>query len=122
MESANDSFKNCGSAGTDKLKTECLKYNSSNALIACIVLVMSLVWSTLKVPGKWLHADVTCFFKKGSQLIASNYRGISIGTNMSRILSKIIIERLSTAYENNISNSQYGFRKNLPKMNYSLVI
>ena len=73
---------------------------------------MSLIWSTLKVPGKWLHAEVTCLFKKGSRLVASNYRGISIGTNMSRILSKIIIERLNTAYENNISNSQYGFRKN----------
>ena len=89
-----------------------MKYNSSNTLIACIVLLMSLIWSTLKVPGKWLHAEVTCLFKKGSRLVASNYRGISIGTNMSRILSKIIIERLNTAYENNISNSQYGFRKN----------
>ena len=112
VELAISSFKNNRSAGTDKLKTECLKYNSSNTLIACIVLLMSLIWSTLKVPGKWLHAEVTCLFKKGSRLVASNYRGISIGTNMSRILSKIIIERLNTAYENNISNSQYGFRKN----------
>ena len=112
VELAISSFKNNRSAGTDKLKTECLKYNSSNTLIACIVLLMSLIWSTLKVPGKWLHAEVTCLFKKGSRLVASNYRGISIGTNMSRILSKIIIERLNKAYENNISNSQYGFRKN----------
>ncbi len=43
--------------------------------------------------------------------MASNYRGISIGTNMSRILSKVIIERLKDAYEHNISNSQFGFRK-----------
>ena len=51
VELAISSFKNNRSAGTDKLKTECLKYNSSNTLIACIVLLMSLIWSTLKVPG-----------------------------------------------------------------------
>ena len=106
------SFKNNRSAGTDKLKTECLKYNNSSALIACLVLLLSLIWSTLQVPGKWLHAQVTCLFKKGSRLLASNYRGISIGTNMSRILSKIVIARLEKSYEESISNSQYGFRKN----------
>ena len=31
---------------------------------------------------------------------------------MSRILSKIIIERLKAAYESNINNAQFGFRKN----------
>ena len=31
---------------------------------------------------------------------------------MSRILSKVIIERLKTAYEDSISNAQYGFRAN----------
>jgi len=71
-----------------------------------------MIWSTLKVPTKWLHSEVTCLYKKGSRLLASNYRGISIGTNMSRILSKVIIERLKTAYENSISNAQYGFRAN----------
>lgn len=31
---------------------------------------------------------------------------------MSRILSKVIVERLKDAYEKNISNAQFGFRKN----------
>ena len=44
--------------------------------------------------------------------MASNYRGISIGTNMSRILCKVIISRLKEAYESSISNAQFGFRKN----------
>ena len=106
------SFKNNRSAGTDKLKTECLKYNYSSTLIVCITLLLSLILSSLSVPKKWLHSEVTCLFKKGSWLVASNYRGISIGTNMSRILSKIIIERLKAAYESNINNAQFGFRKN----------
>ena len=112
VEKAISSFKNNRSAGTDKLKTECLKYNYSSTLIVCLTLLLSLIWSTLKVPRKWLHSEVTCLFKKGSRLIASNYRGISIGTNMSRIFCKIIIDRIQDAYENNISNAQFGFRRN----------
>ena len=73
---------------------------------------MSLIWSTLKIPSTWLHAEITSIFKKGSQSLAANYRGISIGANMSRILSKIIINRLKDAYERCISDAQFGFRKN----------
>ena len=105
-------FKNNKSWGTDKTKTEGLKYNSSNALIAAILQLLILIWTCLRVPTQWLQASVSCLFKKGLRSIASNYRGISIGSNMSRILSKIIIERLSTAYEKQISDAQYGFRKN----------
>ena len=75
-------------------------------------MLMSLIWSTLKVPRTWLHAEITSLFKKGSQSVASNYRGISIGANMSQILCKVIIERLKCAYECCIDNAQFGFRKN----------
>ena len=44
--------------------------------------------------------------------MASNYRGISISANMSRILAKIILGRLKEAYESHLGESQFGFRKN----------
>ena len=112
IKQALSSFKNNRHAGTDKVKTEGLKYNSSEQLLTYLLLLMSLIWSTLKVPCTWLHAEITSIFKKGSQSVASNYRGISIGTNMSRILCKVIISRLKEAYESSISNAQFGFRKN----------
>ena len=106
------SFKNNKSSGTDRLKTEGLKYNSSNNLVKSIVMLMALIWSCIRVPSTWLHADITCLYKKGIRSLASNYRGISIGTNMSRILSKIIVARLKNAYERHISNTQFDFRQN----------
>ena len=60
----------------------------------------------------WLHASITCLHKKGALGIARNYIGLSIGANMSRILAKIVINRLKEAYETNISDSQFGFRRN----------
>ena len=50
--------------------------------------------------------------KKGLRSVAANYRGLSIGANMRRILAKIITNRLKQAYETHISNTQYGFRQN----------
>ena len=105
-------FKNNKSSGTDKIKTECLKYNKSQSLLSAVVLLMTLIWNTVTVPTEWLHATITCLFKKGIRKLASNYRGISIGANMSRILAKIIILRLKEAYEKSISEAQFGFRQN----------
>ena len=59
-----------------------------------------------------LHTNIICLDKKGPLNIAKNYRGLSIGTNMSRILAKIIMKRSKEAYETNISDYQFGFRRN----------
>ena len=116
VEDAKKSFKNNRNWGSDKLKTEGLKYNNSGALTSCILALMALIWSTLTVPTSWLHANIICLHKKGSQKDPANYRGISIGANMSRILSKVIIGRIKEAYEEHISDCQFGFRKNRSTM------
>ena len=105
-------FKNNKSAGTDKLKTEGLKYNSSKNLINALMMLFTLIWMHVSVPVAWLYSSITCLHKKGPLGIAKNYRGLSIGANMSRILAKIIMNRLKEAYEMNISDYQFGFRRN----------
>ena len=75
-------FKNNKSAGTD-LKTEGLQYNNTNNLVNGILYLMTLVWTLVKVPLVWLHCNITCLFKKCLRSVASNYRGLSIGANMS---------------------------------------
>ena len=112
MEKVLSTFKNNRNWGTDKLKTEGLKYNNSKKLITAIVTLMTLIWTLVKVPAVWLHCIITCLFKKGLMSLANNYRGISIGANMSRILAKLIMDRLKEAYECHISKAQYGFREN----------
>ena len=106
------SFKNNKSAGTDKLKTEGLKYNDSKKLVDVILLLPTLIWTYIKVPTTWLHSSVNCLFKKGLMGVAANYRGLSIGANMSRIIAKVILSRFQKAYETHISESQFGFRQN----------
>ena len=105
-------FKNNKSAGTDKLKTEGLKYNESNNLVQSIVEITTLIWTLVIVPTTWLHASITCLYKKGARNVGANYRGLSIGANMRRIIAKIINGRLKEAYEMQISETQFGFRRN----------
>ena len=112
VQDAVSTFKDGKNWGSDKMKTEGLKYNNSNLLLERILALLILIWSILSIPHSWLHSNITCLYKKGKKSIASNYRGISIGANMSRILSKIIIGRIKEAYEKHICEFQFGFRRN----------
>ena len=112
IQDAVHTFKNGRNWGSDKMKTEGLKYNNSNLLLERILALLTLIWSILAIPSAWLHSNITCLYKKGIKSVGSNYRGISIGANMSRILSKIIIRRIKDAYEKHISEFQFGFRSN----------
>ena len=105
-------FKNGKSPGTDKVKSEGLKYNVSGNLLKCLVLLISMVWSLIAVPKTWLHSTIVCIYKKGLKSLAKNYRGLSIGANLGKILPCIILMRIKEAYEQNISESQFGFRCN----------
>ena len=106
------SFKNNRSSGTDKLKTEGLKYNDSKNLIHVLQTLLTIIWTTCTLPANWLHSSITCLYKKGKMGEAKNYRGLSIGANMSRILAKIIVLRIQDAYERIMGNEQFGFRRN----------
>ena len=54
-----------------------------------------------------------CLFKnKGSRSEAENYRGLSIMSTCSKVLTSLVVSRIRNAYEKLISNSQFGFRAN----------
>ena len=60
------SFKNNKSSGTDRLRTEGLKYNNSQQLIRVLITLFTLIWTCIQVPVAWIHASITCLYKKGS--------------------------------------------------------
>ena len=71
-----------------------------------------MIWTTVEVPKSWLDAVITCLHKKGLQSVAKNYRSIFIMNAISRILPRLIIERLRDCYESLIMENQFGFRQN----------
>ena len=104
-------FKNNKSAGTDNLHSEGLKYQSSKNLLVYLTMLTYLIWSLVAVPESWLAMKIVCLYKKGLKSLAENYWALSIGSNLSKIIPRIILNRLHETYELNISESQFGFRK-----------
>ena len=98
--------------GIDNTYAEHFKYASSTKLTAAILLLMTIIWTMVVVPKTWLSAAITCLHKKGLKSVAKNYRSIFILNTLSRLLPRIIIERLRNIYESIIMKNQFGFRKN----------
>ena len=110
IEEVVKTFKN-NKLGTDKIYPEGLKYHSSKNLFVYLTMLTSLIWLHLSVPKSWLALTIICLYKKGLKSLATNYRALSIGSNLSKIVPRIILNRLQSTYEQNISETQFGFRK-----------
>ena len=80
--------------GTDEIHSEQLKYSTSNSLVAVLWLFISMIWIVVAVSKTLLSSAIKCLHKKGLKSIAKNYRSIFIINSISRLLPRLIIERL----------------------------
>ena len=64
-----------------------------------------------QIPQDWRLANVTPIFKKGSKKLASNYRPISLTSQVCKIMEKLIKGRIIDHLNANslINDSQHGF-------------
>ena len=91
---------------------EFLKYHNSAQRIAWLTLLLGTIWQFVAVPTNWLHSQIMCLYKKGEKSNPANYRSLSIGANLSRLLVCLILKRFNAAFENAIDETQFGFRSN----------
>ena len=70
-------------------------------------------FATGVVPSQLKIAKVIPIYKNGDRLLPDNYRPISLLPNFSKIVEKIVCNRLSHFLESNnlLTPNQYGFRK-----------
>ena len=64
------------------------------------------------LPEQWKESIVVPIYKKGEKINCSNYRGISLLLTSYKILSNIILGRLTPYVEEIIRDHQCGFRHN----------
>ena len=62
-------------------------------------------------PDDLKHADVTAIYKKKDKSDKTNYRLVSILSNISKIYEKLIYNQLYDYFDGILSPSQCGFRK-----------
>lgn len=111
IRSALKKFKNNKCQGSDKIWAENLKYAEPEALILVLEKLLKSVWDGSPQPDSWKYSTISGIFKnKGSRKDKDMYRGISVGSIISKILPMIILSHIADCYESIISSNQYGFR------------
>lgn len=98
------------SIGSDGIPNILLK-ECANKLSPILAKVFRSSMDSGRLPQSWNEAIVTPIFKKGSRLQASNYRPISLTSNVSKIMEKIIAIQLRdfALRHSLIPASQHGF-------------
>jgi hypothetical protein len=70
------------------------------------------IWNEEELPEEWKESIILPIYKKGNKTDCSNYRGISHVSTMHRILSNILLSRLTPYAEEIIGDRQCRFQHN----------
>ena len=96
--------------GPDDVHPRVLK-EAADFLFFPLYCIMRQSIDQCKVPDMWKFANVTPIFKKGCRSVSSNYRPVSLTSQVCKLLEKLIRDKTVTFVERIICNEQHGFRK-----------
>lgn len=66
---------------------------------------------TYTVPNAWKTSTIILLHKKGNKEIINNYRPISLLSNMYKIFTTFLLNRIKTTLDEQQPREQAGFRK-----------
>jgi hypothetical protein len=105
--------------GTDQIQAELIK-TGGETLYSEIHRLICSIWNKEELPQKWKESIIVPIHKNGEKTDCNNYRGISLLSTAYKILSKILLTRLTPHVNEIIENHQSGFRrKNLLWIRFS---
>jgi sorting nexin-29 len=115
VETAVGKLKSYKSPGPDQIPAELIKaggeilYSEIPRLICCI-------WNKEELPQQWKESTTVPIYKKGDKTDCNNYRGISLLSTAYKILSNILLARLTPYVNEIIWDHQRGYRSNKSPM------
>ncbi|RUS79972.1 hypothetical protein EGW08_012273 [Elysia chlorotica] len=110
IERAIKSLKSGKAPGQDNLNVELFKVDPAMAA-EIIKPLFTSIWGKKELPKDWTEGIIVKIPKKGARNDCNNWRGITLLSIRSKILSKIIIQMISEAVDQQLRNEQAGFRK-----------
>ena len=97
------------SAGVDNIPAELVQAGGGN-VITVLATICSKIWQTAEWPTPRTQLLVITLPKKGNLQHCQNYRTISLISHPSKVMLKIILNRLKPQAEKIIADEQAGFR------------
>jgi len=94
--------------GVDQIPAELIKAGGKTIHFEIHKLTSS-IWNKEKLSEEWRESNFVSIYKKGDKTDCSNYRGISFLPTTNKILSKILLSRLTPYAQKIIGGHQCGF-------------
>jgi hypothetical protein len=111
VEIAIEKLKRYKSPGIDQIPAELIQA-AGNTLHSEIHKLINCMWSKEELPEQWKESIIVPIYKKGDKTDCSNYRGISLLSTSYKILSNILLSRLTPYVDKIIGDHQCGFQRN----------
>jgi sorting nexin-29 len=111
VEIAIAKLKKYKSPGSDEISAELIQ-EGGEIFMSAIHKLINFVWNKEESPDQWQKSIIVSVHKKGDKIDCSNYYGISLLSTSYKILSNILLSRLSPYLEEIIVDHQCGFRHN----------
>ena len=109
VEVAVKSPKRGKSAGVDNSPFE-LVQAGGEAIIGMFLIICNKIWQTEEWPTPWTQSLIITLTKKGNLQLCPNYRTISLVSHPSKVMLRILLNRLKPQAEEIIKEEQAGFR------------
>ena len=104
-------LKSHKSPGNDEIPAELIKAGGG-AICGEIHKLITSIWKKENLPGEWKESIIVPIHKKWDKTDCNNYRGISLLPTTYKILSNILLSRLTPYAKEIIVDHQCGFRRN----------
>ena len=79
-------------------------------MISTLTIICNKIWETGEWPTPWTKYMIITIPKKGNLQICNNYRTISLISHLSKVMLKVLVNRLKQQAEEIVAEEQAGFR------------
>jgi hypothetical protein len=110
-EIAIQKLKKYRSSGSDQIPAELIQAGGK-MLLSAIQKPINSIWNKEELSDQWKASIIVPIHKKGNKTDCNNYRGISLLSTSYKMLSHILLTRLSPYVDEIIGDHQCGFRRN----------
>ena len=109
VEAAEKSLNKGKSAGMDNIPSE-LVQAGGEAMIDMLLIIYNKMWQTGEWPTPWTQSLIITLPKKGNLQLCQNYRTIRLIIHSSKVMLRILLNRLKQQADETIKEEQTCFR------------
>lgn len=117
VQHAINQMKRGKSPGPDNILIDTIK-EGGDTITEELAKLYNACMQTRRIPHQWKEATMIILHKKGDKRDLKNYRPISLLSNLYKLYTKIITNRLEKILDNNQPREQAGFRRGFSTMDH----